>query len=82
MNYFIVLALTNAHASGATHVGLTQPPKIGGDWLFDLLTQSGPDDYATVQSDCTAPSDPSVTSLSELTAAQAKTDIEAHLGTA
>lgn len=82
MNYFIVLDLTNPHASGATHVGVTQAPKIGGDWLFDLLTRVGPNEYNAIQGDCTAPSSPSVTSLSELTAAQAKIDIEAHLGTA
>ena len=81
MEYYIVIALTAPYGA-ATHIGLKQPPKIGGNWLFDLLTETGPDAYAVTQADCTAPSAESVTSLSELTGAQAKSDIEAHLGIA
>jgi hypothetical protein len=77
--YYIVITLAAPYGA-ATHAGIKQPPKIGGDWLFDLLTETAPDAYATVQQDCTAPADELLTSLSELTAAQAKTDIEAHLG--
>ncbi len=78
MNYYIVIALSAPYGA-ATHVGLKQPPKLGGDWLFDLLQDvEGP----VLQEDCTAPASPAVSSLSELTSAQAKADIEAHLGLA
>lgn len=62
MSYYIVKDLSETHASGATHAGLIQPPKIGGDWLFDLLNAEA----AVVQADCTAPAGEDVDTLSEI----------------
>jgi hypothetical protein len=78
-SYYIVIELSAPYGD-ASHVGIKQPPKIGGDWLFDLLTETGSDSYAVVQQDCTAPASESLTSLSEITSTHAKADIETHLG--
>lgn len=83
MSYFIVIALTSPHASGATHAGLKQPPAIGGDWLFDLLTETSPDNYVVAQPDCTAPAGEDVDSLSEIAGSPVGStfarDVNAHL---
>jgi hypothetical protein len=81
--YFIVIALAQPHASGATHAGLKQAPKIGGYWLFDLLTEPAPNSYSVVQPDCTAPAGEDVDSLSEIAGSPVgstfKRDVDAHL---
>jgi hypothetical protein len=73
--YYIVQDLPGPYSNGANEIGLKQPPKIGGDWLFDLLK-----DGSVVQGDCTAPVGDDITSLSELTAANFLRDVSAHLG--
>jgi hypothetical protein len=81
--YFIIIALAQTHSSGATHAGLKQAPKIGGDWLFDLLTESGENQYAVTQGDCTAPAGEDVDTLSEIAGSPVgstfKRDVDAHL---
>jgi len=77
--YYIVQDLAQAHASGATKVGLKQPPQIGGDWLFDLLDPN----EAVLQSDCTAPAGADVDTLSEVAGSPVGAtfirDVNAHL---
>jgi hypothetical protein len=81
--YFIIVALAQTHTSGATSAGLKQPGKIGGDWLFDLLTEPAPNNYAITQADCTAPMGLDVDSLSEVAGSPVgstfKRDVDAHL---
>lgn len=66
MSHYIVVPLSETHSSGATHAGLVQAPKIGGDWLFDLLVEESENEYTVVQPDCTAPAGEDVDSLSEI----------------
>ena len=77
--YYLTINLAQTYTGGATQAGLKQPPRIGGDWLFDLLDAEG----ALVQADCTAPAGADVDTLSEVTGSPVgstfERDVNAHL---
>lgn len=78
--YYLVVDLDQPYGpANATQAGLIQPPKIGGDWLFDLLNESG----SVVQSDCTAPAGSDIDTLSEIAGSPVgstfKRDVNNHL---
>lgn len=75
MNSYIVVNLdAPVEPTGANEAELVQPPKVGGDWLFNLRR-----DGVMVQSDCTAPAGQDISSISELTAANFKRDVQIAL---
>jgi hypothetical protein len=77
MSYITVNLDAPYGPQGANEAELVAPPKVGGDWLFNLNR-----DGALVQPDCTAPAGEDITSLSELTAQNFKRDVQVHLGIA
>lgn len=72
MSAYFTIELSAAYGE-ATEVAVMQPPKLGGEWLFDLIGPQG-----LVQANCTAPA-VRVAHAADITVANAQADIEEHL---
>lgn len=76
--YLAVVKLPQAF-EGSTSAGVRQAPTVGGDWIFDLLSESTPGEYDVDKAGLHAPASLSIATLDGINAEAAAADITAFL---